>query len=414
MSGRTTQDNKEINPTELKHKIDNSEDVFLLDVRTPQEYNSWKLSYNEHENPKLIPVDHLFNNANNLQDEIPKDKEIITICAHGQRSLMAAKLLTKLGYNVKSVKGGMAGWNKVYDISEIPIPDKAPFRIWQIRRVSKGCISYVISSREDNNAIVIDPSREINESFQKLSTDYDLKITKLIDTHQHADNVSGIWELSKLLSTESNNVVVYLSSYEGYELDKNELNYKLMANGDKISVGKNVILNVIHTPGHTKGSMSFFIEHKKNTDSTNNDLHNDNNLSHYLFTGDSLFIDGVGRPDLRDQAEEFAGFLHETYNKIIFKFPENTLILPTHFNVTSISLKHEVPLYDTLGSLRKKINLLSMNKDEFINSITKTIPPKPSNYQIIISINKKMKPSLQAQIPDLEAGPNSCAISLKS
>ena len=411
MSEQTKNNNKEINPKDLKHKLDNSENVFLLDVRTQQEYNSWKLSYNDYDNPKLIPVDRLFNNANNLQDEIPKDKEIITICAHGQRSMMAAKLLTKLGYNVKSVKGGMADWNKVYDISEIPVPDKSSFRIWQIRRVSKGCMSYVISSREDNNAIVIDPSREINESFQKLSTDYDLKITKLIDTHQHADHVSGIGELSKLLSTESNKVEAYLSSYEGYELDENELNYKLMNNGDKIFVGKDIALNVIHTPGHTKGSMSFSLEHKKNADSTNNDLHNDNNLTHYLFTGDSLFIDGVGRPDLRDRAEEFAGLLHDTYNKIIFKFPQNTLILPTHFNVASITLKHKVPLYDTLGSLRKKINLLSMNKDEFINSITKIIPPKPSNYQIIISINKKIKPSLESEIPDLEAGPNSCAIS---
>ena len=94
---------------------------------------------------------------------------------------MAAKLLTKLGYNVKSVKGGMADWNKVYDISEIPVPDQALFRIWQIRRVSKGCISYVISSKEDNNALVIDPSREINESFQKLANDHKLKITKLLD-----------------------------------------------------------------------------------------------------------------------------------------------------------------------------------------------------------------------------------------
>ena len=84
MSEQTKNNNKEINPKDLKHKLDNSEDVFLLDVRTQQEYNSWKLSYNEYENPKLIPVDRLFNNANNLQDEIPKDKEIITICAHGR------------------------------------------------------------------------------------------------------------------------------------------------------------------------------------------------------------------------------------------------------------------------------------------------------------------------------------------
>ncbi|TLX87976.1 MAG: rhodanese-like domain-containing protein, partial [Thaumarchaeota archaeon] len=90
MDGQTKGNSNEIDPTELKKKIDNNENIFILDVRTPQEYESWKISYDKHENPKLIPVDRLFMNDSSLLKEIPKDKEIVTVCAHGNRSLMAA------------------------------------------------------------------------------------------------------------------------------------------------------------------------------------------------------------------------------------------------------------------------------------------------------------------------------------
>src|SRR6266540_1920961 len=139
----------EIKPNELKKKIDSNDDIFILDVRTPQEYESWKLSYDKHDTPKFIPVDTLMTYHSDLLAEIPKDKEIITICAHGNRSTIAANMLSKLGYNVKSLSGGMAGWNKVYDVAEVPVPNDAPFRIWQIRRISKGCMGYMISSIQD-------------------------------------------------------------------------------------------------------------------------------------------------------------------------------------------------------------------------------------------------------------------------
>ena len=69
---------KQINPSDLKKKIDKNEDIFILDVRTPQEYESWRLSYDRHKTPKLIPVDSLLVQGSHLIKEIPKDKEIHT------------------------------------------------------------------------------------------------------------------------------------------------------------------------------------------------------------------------------------------------------------------------------------------------------------------------------------------------
>jgi len=412
MNGQKTGSSQEIEPNELKKKIDNHENIFILDVRTPQEYESWKLSYDKHDNPKLIPIDRLFLNDSNLLKEIPKDKEIVTVCAHGNRSLMAARLLNQLGYNVKSVKGGMAGWNKVYDVAEVAVPKEAPFRIWQIRRISKGCMGYIVSSKEDSTAVVIDPSRKIYEAFLKVAKENELKIIKIIDTHQHADHVSGVAKLAKAITAETNSkALAYFSSLEEYNSENSEININYIKNEDQIEITKKISLRAIHTPGHTNGSMSFFIEYYDDTDvkkSTQDYLQYS-----CLFTGDTLFVDSVGRPDLREEAGKYALLLYQTYHQKIVKLPENTVVLPAHFNGNSIALKHGVPISDTIGSIKKKMKLLSMTEDEFVHFVTDALPSGPMNYKTIIDINKKMLPYDGMEMPDLEAGPNSCAVSLE-
>ena len=412
MDGQTTGNNQEIEPTELKKKIDNHENIFILDVRTPQEYEAWKLSYENHQNPKLIPVDRLFMNDPNLLKEIPKDQEIVTLCAHGNRSMMAARLLNQLGYNVKSVRGGMAGWNKVYDVAEVRVPIEAPFRIWQIRRISKGCMGYIVSSKEDKTAAAIDPSREIYEAFLSVASENDLKIIKVIDTHQHADHVSGVAKLTSAIARQGNaEAFACFSSLEEYNSENTEIRIHYLKDGDNIEISPRISLGVIHTPGHTNGSMSFLLSSTNDTDA-NNHTEEKSQVS-YLFTGDTLFVDSVGRPDLREEAKKYAELLYQTYHQKIVNLPENTLVLPAHFNATSIALKHAEPISETIGSLKKKIKLLSMNEDEFVHQVTDTLPSRPMNYKTIIEINKRILPFDDMQMPDLEAGPNSCAVSLE-
>jgi glyoxylase-like metal-dependent hydrolase (beta-lactamase superfamily II)/rhodanese-related sulfurtransferase len=402
---------KEIRPDELKKKIDSKDNVFLLDVRTPQEYESWKLSYESHDAPKLIPVDRLLSQHPAMLEEIPKDKEIITICAHGNRSMIAANMLDKLGYSVKSLHGGMSGWNKVYDVAQIPVAEQEPFRIWQVRRVSKGCMGYIISSLPDKKAAVIDPCREIYEAFAKVAEDNGIQITKVIDTHQHADHISGVVKLVKTLSSNTDEkITAYFSSLEGYSGENEESsNVNFLKDGDEIELGLKVKLKVLHTPGHTSGSMSFLTIPVYDT-TGQHDSPSEPIRPIYLFTGDTLFVDSTGRPDLRDQAKEFAGQLYDTYHQKIAPLPDSTLLLPAHINATSIRLKHMIPVSETLMLLRNKLKVLGMNKEEFVKFLIQSIPPRPMNYSTILSINKKMLPYDGMLAPDLEAGPNSCAV----
>ena len=131
---------------------------------------------------------------------------------------------------------------------------------------------------------------------------------------------------------------------------------------------------------------------------------------YYLFTGDTLFINGVGRPDLHDKAKAFATNLYNTYHNIILKYPDDTAILPAHFDTSSITIKHGQLIMDTIGSIREKVKLLSMAKSDFIAFMVSTVPPRPANYEKIIQINRQLIPCESISIGDLEAGPNSCAI----
>jgi glyoxylase-like metal-dependent hydrolase (beta-lactamase superfamily II) len=120
-----------------------------------------------------------------------------------------------------------------------------------------------------------------------------------------------------------------------------------------------------------------------------------------------LFVDGVGRPDLHDKAPEFTDSLFNTYHHKILNLPDDTIILPAHF---SAIFEHEKPVFVTLGSIRKKVKILSAPKDKFTKFIMNNIPAQPINYNKIIDINKNMIPCDTIKVSDLEAGPNSCGI----
>ncbi|MEM3160146.1 MAG: MBL fold metallo-hydrolase [Nitrososphaera sp.] len=373
----------EIDAAKLKEKLDSGEDVFILDVRTPEEYDAWRLSYDKHDKTPLIPIDRLFTSQKMIAEQIPKDKEIITLCAHGNRSMMAAQMLSRMGYKVKSVRGGMVAWNQVYDVAEVQQADAA--RVWQLRRVSKGCMSYVIAV--GNEATVIDSTSDLESSVLKLVQDNGLEITNVVDTHMHADHVSGFSAIVKATGAQG-----YLGAKEGYELPK-DVKVSLIDDGHKIPLGDGVSLEAIHAPGHTDGSMCFALKAGEKT---------------FLFTGDTLFVNGVGRPDLRDKADEFAGKLYDTYQKIL-KLPDDTVILPAHFDPNSITIKHGEPIADTVGA-KRNVELLSKPKDEFVKFVVSSVPPRPSNYRVIIQINKQLVPYDEINIAELEAGPNSCGV----
>ena len=400
-SGKGEANPLEIDVTKLKEKLDKGEDIFILDVRAPEEHNAWKFSYDRYQKTPVIPIDRLASSQNIVSEQIPKDKEIVTVCAHGHRSQMAAQMLSKMGYKVKNIKGGMAAWNQVYDVARLPksnittaTHNQEQVAVWQLRRVSKGCMGYVIAV--GSAATVIDSTCDLDSSVLRLAEDNGLKVVNVIDTHMHADHVSGLSTLAKRTGANA-----YISAEEEYE-PAIDLGIRVdpIKDNQKIPVGNDVSLMAIHSPGHTEGSMSFVLN-----------LDSDEGQKHYcLFTGDTLFVNAVGRPDLHNKAREFATKLYDTYQSKILEYSDNTVILPAHFDTDSITVKHNELIFETIGSIKRKVKLLSIPKNDFIEFMVSSVTSRPANYEKIIQINKGLIPCNRINMGDLEEGPNSCAI----
>lgn len=231
------------------------------------------------------------------------------------------------------------------------VADGKRVKIVQLRRIGKGCLSYIIES--DYEATVIDPLLPIEDYLTIAEGEMNAKITKVMDTHLHADHVSGAKELSKTSKAE-----LYLSAHENYR----EIgSFSRLNDGDVIKIGS-VTLQVIFTPGHTEGSVSLWLGNK------------------LLFTGDTLFINNIGRPDLKERTEELASKLHASIKGTIFRLPDETIILPAH---------HDSPVGgDTLieaqlGDIKSQQNLqeiFGLQKESFVQRMNSITAPTPPSY----------------------------------
>lgn len=352
----------------LYSKINNNDkDIFLLDVREPMEFS-------EHKIPGAvnIPLGEIF--MPEIQNKIPKDKKIVTICSHGNRSMVAAFALAQKGIESSSLTGGMAQWNQVLYDTIAKKDDNVT--IIQVEKVGKGCLSHIIGC--NGEAVVIDPTHPASK-YVEFANKHDLKITKVLDTHQHADHVSATRELAS-----QTGATLYYSAREEYKIQAEKLD-----DGNELKIGSKKI-NVIHTPGHTAGSMTYIFDNK------------------YVFSGDILFVEGIGRPDLRDQAEQFAQELYDTLHNKLLALPTDSKIFPTHHGEGVKPTENGI--YYTTVEMAKKLQLLDLSKDEFVKKVVSITTPRPMNYAMIIKVNKGIIPPNPMMIPDLEMGPNRCSV----
>lgn len=353
-----------ISPDELLEKLYDS-NLYMIDVRDSEQFSDFHIP-----GSKNIPLSDLFNIE--TLSNVPDDKDIVTICPRGNMATVATFALARNRLKARVLSGGLAGWSQVLNsvkATENPI-------VIQVEKIGKGCLSHIVISQDE--AIVVDPLFPA-EKYLEVVKQYGVKITHIIDTHQHADHVSSAQKLSELTTAP-----MYESKLENWDRDAN-----FLEDGQEISFGTSK-LRVIHTPGHTPGSLSFVIDEK------------------YVFTGDILFIESIGRPDLRDNAEEFALDLYDSLHEKLLKLPPDTLVFPTHHgsSVNSVNGVFSATIEKT-----KQHDVLKLSKEDFVKQVVGLTVPRPMNYQRIIQINKGSIPLTKSEIPDLELGPNRCSIS---
>ena len=364
---------RSITVEKLQEKLIKGEPVFILDVRPSDQRNEWRIAESTH----VDAYNGLNAGDNTVLDEvqIPAKTTVVTVCAAGKTSLLASGALRKKGIRAYSLEGGMKAWNYAWNTAEVTLSNHV--RIIQVRRAAKGVLSYIVGSSDE--AIVIDASLDpaVYLNFAKKNG---WTIKYALDTHIHADYVSR----TKALAAASGAKHIMIDQADV------EFEFTAVAPDGSISFGDTSLL-VLHTPGHTWESTVFKLD------------------DHAIFTGDTLFVDGVGRPDLKaeqNEAIEKAKRLYHSLNRIL-TFNPSTLVLPAHTSKT-VSFDNNL-IGDTLDVISRRVNLAKMTESDFVAYALSKIPPTPPNYQTIAALNKKGTYDA-GELADLEAGGNHCAI----
>jgi glyoxylase-like metal-dependent hydrolase (beta-lactamase superfamily II) len=271
----------------------------------------------------------------------------------------------------------MRAWSTAWNSAELDLNDGL-VRVIQIRRTGKGCLSYLVGSQ--GRAAAIDASLA-PEVYLDVASRSGWKITDVLDTHIHADHLSRSRQLAERCGAD-----LRLP-------DQKRLAYPFapIRDGEVIDLG-GTELTAIHTPGHTLESTSYLIDGEA------------------LLTGDTLFVEGVGRPDLEATPEATrvrAGMLYGSLRRIL-DLPEATLILPGHTN-HPVSFDR-IAIGARLAEVKKCVQTLDLPAKDFVSWLLDRIPPAPPNHHQIVRLNEQGTWP-EGDPNDLEAGANRCAVS---
>ncbi|HVB20908.1 MAG TPA: MBL fold metallo-hydrolase [Ktedonobacteraceae bacterium] len=358
----------------LREWLEEGLPVTLLDVRPASERAEWSI-------PGSLHVDAY--DALKAHDphalisfELPNSNPVVTICAAGKTSQIAVEQLAARGILAYSLEGGMKAWSLAWNTAELTVPEST-VRIVQLRRTGKGCLSYLIGA--GNEAFVIDASLN-PQVYLALAQAHGWQISSVFDTHIHADHLSRSRQLAQM-----SGAMLFLPAQERVSFP-----FTAIRDGNTLATGT-MQLTALRTPGHTGESTCYLLNNR------------------VLFTGDTLFLTSVGRPDLEANERETqarATALYSSLHKLL-ALTLDTLVLPGH---TSQPVPFDgVPIVSPLAQIDEQVSVLHVPHSTFVANILARIPPTPPNYDRIVRLNEQgIFP--EDDVTNFEAGANRCAI----
>ncbi len=376
-------------PETLKDRIDAGEEVTLLDTRMTSEYEEWHIDGENVESINVPYFEFLDEEVDDdVLDGIPDDREVTVLCAKGGASEYVAGTLAERGYEVNHLEDGMNGWASIYEAVEVTEYDGAG-TLLQYQRPSSGCLGYLLY--DDGEAAIIDPLRAFTGRYLDDAEDLGVDLTYALDTHIHADHISGVRNLDE----EGVEGVIPENAVDRGVTYADDLT--TAADGDTFQVG-DATIETVYTPGHTTGMTSYLVD------------------GSLLATGDGLFVESVARPDLEEGDEgapDAARLLYESLQERVLTLPDDTLIGGAHFS-DAAEPADDGTYTAPIGDLVEEMDALRMDEDDFVDLILSDMPPRPANYEDIIATNLGQNTVDDEEAFTLELGPNNCAASQES
>jgi glyoxylase-like metal-dependent hydrolase (beta-lactamase superfamily II)/rhodanese-related sulfurtransferase len=372
-----------IEVADLLHRIDAGEGPLVLDVRNDEEFEAWRIEGRRPVETLHVPYFAILEDAAATAARLPRDRDIVVLCAQGGSSAMVVEMLAEAGVAARNVRGGMVAYGEYLQPVRVPVPSGTPpgVDIWQVNRRGKGCLSYIIHA--GGEAMVVDASRDL-ERYESLVAGLGARIVRVLDTHVHADHLSGGPELARRSGSPYS-----VSAGAGFDLRHAT---EPLGDGQVLGLG-GASIEVLATPGHTPGSTSFLVGRRQ------------------LLSGDTLFVRSVGRPDLGGHVVEWGRALFRTLRDRLAALADDVVVLPAHYAGPD-EIGRDGIVSARLGDLRRRAGEFRIpTEDDFVRAMQSALRPPPASYAEIIRANLGPGVVDIERATEWELGKNQCAAS---
>ena len=380
----------EIAAFDLAMRLESGETIRVLDVRAPERLAAGRVD--------PVPADRFHNVRGSqfvqLADPAsaigldPADP-VVVVCGHGNDSRVIAALLGQRGYEAWSLRGGVTAWMRMVIPRELDPP--AGFdRLVQFDRIGKGALGYLLLA--GGEALAIDPPRDW-APWAEAAAASGARVVGIADTHVHADYISGAPAMSRELGAP-----YYLHPADNvwpYDETPGRLEFEALADGTEISVGGRSVV-AWHTPGHTEGSTTL--------------LAGDPRDAAAALTGDFLFVDSIGRPDLAGRMDAWVGDLWRSLERARGQWGPGVRLLPAHYSGEG-ERNADRTVDREFGEARAGNSTLQIAEEGVFRTwIESRVTTPPEAYPHIKAINVGLAEVTPQQADVLEAGKNECAV----
>ncbi|GAB2758704.1 MBL fold metallo-hydrolase [Nocardioides pakistanensis] len=370
-----------ITPIDLFHELNAGKVSEILDVRNVDEFEASQVEANRPVPTRNVPV---YRVMEELEEQAAATLEgAVVICGQGNGSELVAEEFEMLGKRTRSLEGGADAWNRLLvplEITGLP----GAVRVWQFQRPAKACLSYVVGV-PGQNCIIVDPTRQ-PQPYLDLAKEHDMTVTHVVDTHVHADHISGGPALAADLG-----VAYHLPPEDagGVVPFPNQP----LKDGDVLDLGSaEVRVMSMHLPGHTPGTIALLVSDK------------------VLLVGDTVFVRGLGRPDLTGQAEQLAQDLFRSVHERLRPLDPQTIIAPAHWS-SAEEVNDEGLVVTTLEDVFTATLLNEKAMEKFVEEIVTSLPAAPDFYDTIRQVNAGQLTPPEDEVDVLDVGRNQCAAS---
>ncbi len=375
----------EITPEELVQRVEAGSDDQVLDIRAPARLAAGRIEIVSDEDFHNIVGSKLITMRDPDQIGMPTNRPVTVVCARGNDSKVIANFLHQLGYEARSLQGGMQRWMQTLvprQLTTSPSLDQ----LIQFDRLGKGALGYLLVS--DGQALIVDPPRYVRP-YLAAAREAGARLVGIADTHVHADYISGAPALAQSLG-----VPYHLHPADAvypYDGTPGRLDFTPLEEESIIRVGR-ASVRVFHTPGHTEGSVTYIVDDA------------------VALTGDFVFVASIGRPDLAGKTKEWTTSLWQSLERARREWPTDLMIYPAHYAFEK-ERQSDHSLGGRFGDLLEHNDPLTIQSERaFVDWVVSKKGSFPEVYRRIKAINVGLQVVDDAEADVLELGKNECAL----